>query len=138
MGRARVQSVVTIEAGAESDHISAFWDFLPTFSELAGTKAPTEIDGISIAPILLGKPEEQEQHKALYWEFHARGSNQAVRMGRWKAVRFGNTGKLELYDLRTDPGETTDVADRHPDVVARIKAYLATARTESEYWSLKT
>ncbi|MBN2133891.1 MAG: sulfatase-like hydrolase/transferase [Sedimentisphaerales bacterium] len=126
-----------IEAGSETDHISAFWDFLPTFAELAGTKPPAKGDGLSLAPTLLGRPEKQEKHSFLYWEFHARGTNQAARCGRWKAVRFGATRKLELYDLKNDLGETTDVADRHPEVVAKIKDFLAGARTESEFWKFK-
>lgn len=126
-----------IEAGAETDHISAFWDFMPTFAALAGAKPPAGGDGLSITPTLLGRSEKQKKHPFLYWEFHARGTNQAVRCGRWKAVRFGATGKLELYDLKKDLGETTDVADRHGEVVAKIKDYLANARTESEFWKFK-
>jgi len=126
-----------IEAGAETDHISAFWDFMPTFAALAGAKPPAKGDGLSMAPTLFGQPDKQKKHAFLYWEFHARGTNQAVRCGRWKAVRFGATGKLELYDLKKDLGETTDVADRHPEVVAKINDYLATARTESEFWKFK-
>ena len=126
-----------IAAGVESDHVSAFWDFLPTFATLAGAQPPTETDGLCMVPTLLNIPKRQKQHEFLYWEFHERRSQQAVRMGRWKAVRSGAAGKLELYDLETDLGETTDVADQHPDVVARIEAYLATARTESEFWPLK-
>ena len=126
-----------IDAGAETDHISAFWDFMPTFADLAGTRPPVEGDGLSLAPTLLGRSEKQEKHPFLYWEYNARGTNQAVRMGRWKAVRFGATRKLELYDLKKDLGETTDVADHHPEVVAKIKDYLAGARTESEFWKFK-
>ena len=104
---------------------------------LAGAKAPKNTDGLCMVPTLLGKTGRQKKHKFLYWEFHERGSKQAVRMGRWKAVRFGAAGKLELYDLETDLGETNDIADQHPDIVAEIEAYLATARTESEFWPLK-
>ena len=86
---------------------------------------------------VLGQPGKQKQHEALYWEFHTGRSKQAVRMGHWKAIRFGAGGKLELYDLRTDLGETTNVADHHPDVVAKIETYLTTARTPSKFWSLK-
>jgi len=126
-----------IEAGTTTDHVSAFWDIMPTCAVLAGAKAPKDTDGLCMVPTLLGKPSKQKKHKFLYWEFHERGSKQAVRMGRWKAVRFGAAGKLELYDLEADLGETTNVADEHRDVTAEIEAYLATARTESEFWNLK-
>ena len=90
-----------------------------------------------MVPTLLNKPGKQKEHAFLYWEFHERGSKQAVRMGRWKGGRLGASEKLELYDLKTDLGETKNVAERHPDVVAKIESFLATARTESEFWNLK-
>ncbi len=124
-----------IKPGAQTDHICAFWDWLPTLAELAGVRPPANTDGISLVPTLLGEPS-QKGHEFLYWEFHEGGSIQAVRMGRWKAVRpFGRP--LELYDLQTDIGETHNVADDHPDVVAKIEKYLTTVRTESEFWPLK-
>jgi arylsulfatase A-like enzyme len=125
-----------IEAGAATDLVSAFWDFLPTLAELAGVPCPANTDGISLLPTLLGRPEPQRKHEFLYWEFHEGGSIQAVRMGRWKAVRpFGKP--LELYDLQTDLRETHNVAGNHPDLVAPIEKYLTTARTESRFWPLK-
>lgn len=123
-----------IAAGNESDHVSAFWDFMPTACEAAGVKAPEDIDGISYLPALVGG--RQKQHKFLYWEFHERGSKQGVRMGPWKLVRFVNAGKVELYNLDEDLGETTDVADKHPEIVQTIMDYLKTARTSSEHWPL--
>ena len=125
-----------IKPGTVSHHISAFWDFLPTFAELAGVEYPPSVDGISILPTLLGKPAKQKQHEFLYWEFHERGSKQAVRMGDWKAIRFNTDGKLELYNLKEDIGEEHNVADKHPDIVVKIEDYLKTARTESQFWSL--
>jgi arylsulfatase A-like enzyme len=125
-----------IKAGVVTGRVSAFWDLLPTLAELAGAPSPAGTDGISLLPTLLGRPEQQGRHEFLYWEFHEGGSIQAVRMGRWKAVRpFGK--RLELYDLQTDIGETHNVADSHPDVVAKIEKYLTTARTESKFWPLK-
>jgi arylsulfatase A-like enzyme len=135
-GGIRVPAIVRwqghVPAGKTSDHVWAFWDFLPTVAELIGAKAPTKIDGLSIVPTLLGKGT-QKQHDFLYWEFHE-GFAQGVRMGDWKAVKDKFGGKLELYDLKTDLGETSDVADRNPEVVARIEAYLKTARTDDPNW----
>ncbi|MBN2128496.1 MAG: sulfatase-like hydrolase/transferase, partial [Sedimentisphaerales bacterium] len=125
-----------IEAGAVTGHVSAFWDFFPTFVVLTGGKAPEQTDGLCLMPTLLGLPGKQKQHKFLYWEFHERGSAQAVRFGRWKAVRLPGKA-IELYDLRTDPGETTDVAAGRPEIVAKAGEYLSNARTESEFWPLK-
>jgi arylsulfatase A-like enzyme len=124
-----------IQAGAVTGHVSAFWDFFPTFAVLAGGEAPENIDGICMVPTLLGIPRKQEQHEYLYWEFLERGSAQAVRLGRWKAVRLPG-GSLELYDLETDLGETTNIAAGNPEIVARVRECLAAARTESAYWPL--
>ena len=125
-----------IPAGVTSDQVWAFWDFLPTVAELAGFKPPAGIDGLSMLPALLGK-KQANQHEFLYWEFHEKGSKQAVRTEDWKAVRLAPGAPLELYDLKTDPGETNNVAGSQPKIVAKVEAYLKTARTESEHWSLK-
>lgn len=119
-----------VEAGSVSDAVWAFWDVLPTLAELAGVPAPSGIDGISQVPAILGKGG-QPAHEFLYWEFHEGGFKQAVRTGDWKAVRPGPCQPLELYNLKDDIGEEHDVAAKHPDVVARIEAYLRTARTDS-------
>ena len=108
-----------IQPGSTSDHVSAFWDFLPTCAELAGADAPEAVDGLSMVPSLLGQPSEQEEHEFLYWEFKEK---QAVRMGDWKAVRpGGEDGGVELYDLKSDIAEKHDLAKRHPEITARIK-----------------
>jgi arylsulfatase A-like enzyme len=125
----------TVPAGRVSDHQWTHWDVMPTLAEIASAKAPDGLDGMSVARALRGQP--QPAHDALYWEFHERGFQQAVRMGRWKAVRLKPGIPLELYDLETDPREERNVAAAHADVVARIEAYLKTARTESERWPAK-
>ncbi|MHC4370601.1 MAG: arylsulfatase [Planctomycetota bacterium] len=120
----------------ECDHISAFWDVLPTFAELAGAPEPEGIDGISFAPALLGKP--QKKHEYLYWEFHeGNSSKQAVRMGDFKAVRPAPSRPVELYDLRTDIGEDNNIANKHPDVAARATEIIEKARTGADIWPLK-
>ena len=118
-----------IKAGAVSEQPWAFWDFLPTAAELAGAKPPANIDGISVVPTLTGK--KQPQHEFFYWENHGKRFEQAVRMGDWKAIRPGLDGKIALYDLASDIGETTDLALENPGVVKRIEQILRTARTEA-------
>jgi arylsulfatase A len=121
-----------IPAGRVSDHPWAHWDMLPTLAELAGAKAPATIDGVSMARALRGRA--QRPHDFLYWEFHERGFQQAVRMGNWKAIRLRMDAPLELYDLAADPYEQRDVAAANPGVIAKIERYLQTARTDSARW----
>jgi arylsulfatase A-like enzyme len=139
-GGIRVPTIVRwpgrIKAGATNDQVWAFWDFLPTAAELAGLKPPKGIDGISMVPTLLGLPQTN-RHEYLYWEFHERGFQQAVRMGDWKAVKLGTNKPVELYNLTTDPGEKENIADKHSDVVAKAEEYLKTARTDSKDWPIK-
>lgn len=133
-----------IAPGSSSDRVCGFEDWLPTLLELAGgqTKTPGDIDGISFAPTLLGK--RQETRPFLYREFSAGGGQQLARIGDWKGIRMnilptagkGKKGKptaassaqpnlkLELYNLKTDPHETTNVAAQHPDVVAKLEQLM--------------
>lgn len=123
-----------IKAGSASKLVGAFWDVLPTFCELSGATPPTDIDGISIVPTLFGK-SDQMLHEYLYWEYHSGGRAQAVRFGDWKAVRNNvtkNPGSTpELYNLTDDPGEKTDLAEKHPDLAARGAAYMKSAHAPS-------
>jgi arylsulfatase A-like enzyme len=129
-----------IRAGSKSSHISAFWDLLPTCCELAGSDIPDDIDGISMVPTFLSRRRQQKKHEALYWEFHEQGKKQAVRMGKWKGVRLNvaknPAGPIELYDLKNDIGEKNNVADRHPEIVAKIGKYMKASRTPSEHWKM--
>jgi len=114
-----------IKAGTESDHISAFWDVLPTLAEVAGAPVPDDIDGISFLPALRGK--KQTEHDFLYWEFPSYKGQQAVRMGKWKGIRnniFKGNMKIELYDLEKDIREQNDVAAAFPDIVRKIAAIM--------------
>jgi len=123
-----------IKAGSTSGHLGAYWDMMPTFCELAGVAPTADTDGLSIVPTLLGR-SGQKQHDHLYWEYHAAGGAQAVRFGDWKAIRNGAKkspdSAPEIYNLKTDPAEKTNVAGENPEVLAKATALLKSARTTS-------
>lgn len=126
----------TVRAGWVSSHVGYFGDFLATAAGLAGTPVPAGRDSISIVPVLRGNPGDQKTHDFLYWEFHEGGFRQAaLYQGRWKGIRSGSArSPIRLFDTDADAAETTDVATSHPEIAARIGAYLQTARTESPDW----
>ena len=128
-----------IRPGATTDHISAFYDFLPMACELTGQPIPDWTDGISFLPRLLGQHEKQQQHEYLYWEKKS-GGWQAVRMGKWKGIRRNvqNTPNpvMQLHDLDNDISESNDVASANPGIVAQIEQIMAQAHTYSSNFPL--
>ncbi|MGB6123166.1 MAG: sulfatase-like hydrolase/transferase, partial [Bacteroidota bacterium] len=136
-----------IAEGGECHEIAASIDLLPTIAAITGAPMPKKsIDGVNILPLLEGKEGAKPRDGFLYYYV---GELRAVRSGKWKlhfphkhisykGVEPGNDGQpgrygkgeagLELYDLENDIGETTDLADKYPDVVARLEAVGATAR----------
>jgi arylsulfatase len=132
-----------ITPSTTTDHVSAFWDVMPTIAELTGVGLPDQLDGISFAPTLLGQPDRQQQHEFLYWEFTGYGGQQAVRMGNWKAVRQNilrrsnpDPLKIELYDLGNDIGESRDVAAEHPEIVARVRKIMDSQHIPSDLFPM--
>jgi arylsulfatase A len=124
-----------VNAGSKTDHISAFWDVMPTVAEIAGIEAPKNIDGISFLPTILNK-EGQREHDFMYWEFHEKGGRQAVRKGDWKLVSYfifePTKTTVELYNLSTDIGEENNVAAENPEIVKELLELMKTAHVESE------
>jgi len=138
-GGIRVPMIVrwpgVVPAGSVTNHVGYFGDLMATTSELAGGMTPPGLDSISFVPTLRGDEAGQVEHDFLYWEFYERGSRQAVRAGKWKAIREPMlTGKTVLYDLYEDIGEQTDLADRHPEVVARLEGLMQDAHVPHPNW----
>lgn len=141
-GGIRTPFIVTwpgkVEAGSVSDHVSAFWDVLPTVAEVVGGELETT-DGISFLPTLL-QQGKQKEHEYLYWEFANKGGRVAVRMGDWKAIMYNvtkGTGKVQIYNIVTDPKELDDVAEKHPELVAKAEALFVSARIENTDYPFK-
>ncbi|MGW8364269.1 sulfatase-like hydrolase/transferase [Streptomyces wedmorensis] len=130
-----------------SDRPTPLTDLLPTLAELGGAPAPSDVDGLSAAPLLTGGATAAH-HDHLYWFRDERGVTsradaqdrqrstwlaEALRKDRWKAVRFApvrdhalpdDQWQVELYDLATDIGETSDLAARHPARTAELVALM--------------
>ena len=130
------------KGGTVSEHACYFADVMPTMADMAGAlpQMPADVDGLSIVPTLTGRADEQKKHEFLYWEWQLYnwgkrenvpdGLMQAVRMGKWKAVRHKSNVPFELYDLSSDIGEKNNLAAGHPDIVAKIEAYIKRDRIE--------
>lgn len=110
------------------DNIVSGLDILPTICSATGIKTPDNVDGIDLNPLLKGRNSEME-HQPLIWDT---GTQIAVRQGKWKLrIATDNTAqkremvKLELgeflYNLKEDPGETTNLAEKYPEKVAELK-----------------
>ena len=116
-----------IEPGGVSDHLGYFPDILPTVAELSGAEIPTEVDGISILPTLIGEDaagRAQQKHEYLYWEINGWI---AVRQGNWRAIKPAKSTTWELYDVVSDPSESKDLAASNPETLARLKELAAAA-----------
>ncbi len=130
-----------VPAGAECGKLATSMDLLPTFARLGGAEAPADriIDGKDILPLMLceegaGSPRDE-------FFYYLRDQLDAVRSGKWKLF-VGRTGRppgeekrrrievKELYDLEADIGETRNVYDEHPEVVAELMAKIEAARND--------
>lgn len=140
-----------IPAGKTCDELASTIDILPTVAKLIGAELPDhKIDGKDIRPLMFGEAGAESPHEVFY-QYYSGGQLHCVRDRRWKLHfphqyrtlngRQGGTGGLpvnydqakignELFDLKNDVGETKNVIDAHPDVVARLKAAAELARAD--------
>nr|WP_231936278.1 sulfatase-like hydrolase/transferase [Bythopirellula polymerisocia] len=107
----------------------AFADVLPTLAEVAGVSLDTvpraRTNGVSIRGLLQDNPRSIPE-RTLYWEFGKQAGDpnsgivgevfQAARRGQWKAVHYGTEAPVELYNIKTDPGEQTELSVEYPEV----------------------
>ena len=128
-----------IAENTKNDHISAFWDVMPTVQELIGDKKRENTDGISFLPTLINKGK-QKQHDYLYWEFHEDGGRQAVRYKNFKLIKFQvkdpTKSYYELYDLAKDPYEKTPIQNKK--IFQKMDRMLGEAHVESSIFPLLT
>ena len=151
-GGVRVPFIVSwpgkIKAGTSTDHMSGFQDILPTFADIANVQNNQPTDGISFLPTLLGDDKSQVKHDYMYWEHNStryhngkRINCQALRYGDWKLLRFVDPETpaqvdYELYNLKDDIQETTNVAKAKPEVVYNLIQKMESVRTPSELFPL--
>ena len=140
-----------IPPGSTCDELASTIDILPTVAKLISADLPQhKIDGKDIRPLMFGKPGARSPHEAFYC-YYGRGQLQAVRDRQWKLMfphsyrtmdgkpggsggtpakySQGKIGQV-LFDLKNDIGETTDLSDKHPEVVARLLKYAEQARQD--------
>jgi arylsulfatase A-like enzyme len=116
-----------ISAGQVSDFTWAAWDFLPTATDIALIKAPAGVDGISVLPALSGQTQTN-RHEFFHWQSRGRNVWHTVRLGDWEAVQPKADAPLELYNLKTDPGEANNVADKNPGLITKFEDILKNSR----------
>lgn len=128
-----------VEPGSTCDTPVTSVDFLPTLAEIGGAKVPQQQDGVSFLKLLRGKTIDRE---AIYWHFpgYLQASERegtwrttpcgAMRSGPWKLIEFFEDGRLELYNLQDDIGETKNLADRWPQKIAELHAKLQAWRAD--------
>jgi arylsulfatase A-like enzyme len=124
--------------GSKTNHISGFRDIMTTFAEIIGIEKPSQNNGMSFLPTLLN--EKQKKHEFLNWEFQLSGSfqelpyggfRQSVRIGYFKAVRYGINSKTEVYNLIDDESETTDIANLYPNIVKKAEDIFVNERSDT-------
>ncbi len=126
------------KAGTVNHTPVILYDMFPTFLELAGMHSKIKTDGQSALASFAGKV--QSPHSYLYWELHESGGKQAARMGNWKAVKLdvskNKNAAIELYNLKDDPHEKNNVADKNPSIVKQMERIMKEAYIPNKDWPL--
>jgi arylsulfatase A-like enzyme len=124
-----------IQPGQTSNLVWASWDFFRTAIDIAGADYQSATDSLSVLPFLLG--EEPRESRPLYWEYNPKKDeqfSQAARLGKWKAIREGKKGRIMLYDLEADMGESVDLARSNRQLVKQFKSIFKRQHEPSPIW----
>jgi len=128
-----------VAPGSANDKQCYVGDLLATAAELANVQPPAGLDSDSLLPTFRGQDGEDrwKRKSPLYWETYERGSAQAVRFGKWKALRAPMvTGELLLYDMSNDHGEKTNYALRRPDLAKHAANLLSRHHQPDPNWKV--
>ncbi|MCF6406343.1 arylsulfatase [Chitinophaga filiformis] len=124
-----------VSAGQVSSIQWAFWDILPTLTDLTHSTTLSGIDGLSYSKALNGS-KPGRQHDYFYWQFNEGGLKEAVLKGDWKLIRFkrqGTAARFELYRLSSDIGEAHDLAAKYPKKVKELSRLMLQSKTPAEH-----
>ena len=135
----RVPFIVSVpwmnkQHGKATKHITELLDLYPTLAELSGLKAPKNLHGASLVP-LLKNPSTDEWTKELAFTI-SRNGGESIRTHNWRFTHWGfGSGGMELYDLRKDPGEFTNLANdpKYKKQLKKLKVQLESKRKEAGY-----
>ena len=131
-----------IKTKRTTDHITAFWDFLPTVAELTGAEPVKDTDGISYLSLLIGKGSEPQKHEYIYYEFYEQGGKQSILKDGWKLIRLNMSkpGKLkeELYYLPDDIGEKNNLIGKNPQKAKELRDLAMSAHRHSKHFDWNT
>ena len=140
-GGIRVPLIVkygAVTTGKTSTFPAYFPDLYATLLDIGGVQDGRETDGTSLLPELFTPNSQNREGRFLYWEqYPKKGIQQAVRWGDWKLIRPGDDAPVELYNLRADIGETTNLSEKHPDIVDKLQAFLQQAHVPSDWWPVE-
>ncbi|WP_367389874.1 sulfatase-like hydrolase/transferase [Lewinella sp. LCG006] len=126
-----------IAAGSSSDLPWTFADVLPTLCAIANVKPPVNIDGSNLWGHFMGQVSEAPLYdRTLYWEFHERGFQQAVRKSNYKAIRLGPDQAWELYNLYNDPGEEENIAEKFPLITKELSGEATKEHVPSHFFPI--
>lgn len=117
-----------VEAGRKLSRIASHIDVYPTLAEMCGVQRPTSLplDGLSLWPLLRAEPERRQAtadwpDRALFTHREREGNEATLYPGAIRTQRYNLVNGVELYDMEKDPGETTNIAAAHPELVRELR-----------------